>query len=405
MKGIHRLSARQVETTRHDGKHSYARYLPDGGSLYLRIRPNQGRSWVYKYRHKGSRKLHEVGLGSFPAVSLAEARRRADQAREEHKTGVDPIDKRREADAVARGIPTFGAAVAEYIEWRVRQTGKGKLEGSSLVEWRTTLRLHAADLNEMRVDQIRPEDIEAALKAVWAKNKSAPRILNRVEQVFARQIALRFRSDNPAVWDIQQHLLGHGAESGEGHKALPWQEVPVFMKRLRAETGPAARTLEFIILTASRAGQVIGNRDNAPMPWSEVDVERRLWTISDERMKGDKLHIVPLSDRALELLGQPGDGKVLKGSLSALGALVKKLGAKSTVHGFRSSFKSWSEENGWGNDPRLAEFALAHSLPDKVEASYNRVTRVEERRRLMQRWADYCAGIATDAKVVSLRKA
>jgi integrase len=275
-----------------------------------------------------------------------------------------------------------------------------------LVEWVTTLRLHAAKLNSMRVDQIQPEDVASALKAVWATNRSAPRILNRIEQVFARTIALRYRADNPASWDIQQHLLGHGAERGEGHAALPWQQVPEFMERLRAETGAAARMLEFIILTGVRLSEAAGERKtfrSKPM-LSAAEIDQATWTIPASRMKAGIEHRVPLSDRALEILEEALTLKPMHAY--KVPQLAKRLAAgAATVHGFRATFKSWVEENGYGSDPRLIEFALAHSLPDKVEASYNRVTRVEERRALMQRWADFCAGIDQGAKVVKLRKA
>jgi hypothetical protein len=188
---------------------------------------------------------------------------------------------------------------------------------------------------------------------------------------------------------------------------MAWQDIPAFMERLRAEPGKFARALEFTILTAARIGEVMGNgiaaRSKPPMAIEEVDFSKRLWTVPASRTKVGKLHIVPLPDRALEIAVEAAG--TLKVHSMALAPLLKRLGAQVTIHGFRATFRSWAEEAGYGSDPRLVEFALAHSLPDKVEASYNRVTRVEERRVLMQRWADFCAGVAVDAKVVKLRKA
>jgi integrase len=391
-KGIHRLSVRQVETAK-SKRPDVACYLPDGGSLYLRVR-GAAKSWAYRYRERGGGRQRELGLGSFPAVGLAEARDKADGLRKQHKLGVDVAGERKAERKRERGIPTFRQAVEEYIEWRTQQPGKGKLEGSSLAEWEATLRLHAKKLDPYRIDQITAQDVAATLMSVWKTNTSAQRILNRVEQVLARSIALRYRTDNPASWDIQQHLLGHGAEGGEGHAALPWQEIPAFMERVRAEPGPVARALEFIILAAARAGEVCGEskgrRQKPMMAATEIDRDRRLWIVPASRMKAGVEHRIPLSDRALEIVDEVLALNPKRAYL--VPRLLKSLAPDATLHGMRATFKSWAEENGYGSDPRLVEFALAHSLPDKTEASYNRVTRVEERRAVMQRWADHCDG-------------
>jgi integrase len=431
--GIHKLSARRVETAKHDPKHKGATYVPDGGSLYLRITRSGSRAWVFRYRERGGKRtLRELGLGAFPVVSLAEARAAADALRKQHKTGQDPLAERRAATQRRRSIPTFAERTEEYIKWRkgLPATARSpkKLAGSSLKEWETTLRLHVLPtLGPLPIDQIDGDDVAEAFGEVWHRNASAGRILNRVEQIFERAVARELRPDNPARWALQKHILGPAGEGGEGHASLPWRQVPEFIARLRADGSPAARAVEFTILTAARAGEVIGSRDRgkSALTWQEIDPSARLWTIPAARMKARAQHVVPLSGRALELLDKPREpgaevftfpthyDRVLADQLVRMGVTVPRHGADGaeesvpiTLHGFRASFRSWAEENGYGSDPRLIEFALAHKLPERVEASYIRVTRVEERRAVMEHWAKFASGEEPDTdNVVPLSRA
>jgi integrase len=429
MSGIHKLTARKCETAKPDPRHRYSTYLPDGGSLYLRIARAGSKSWAFRYRERGGKRtLRELGLGGFPGVSLAEARIKADALRKQHREQADPLAHRRAAEARRRSVPTFAERAAEYIEWRkaLPPTARSpkRLAGSSLTEWETTLRLHVLPtLGPMPIDQIDGNDVAEALGEVWRTNASAGRILNRVEQIFERAIARELRApDNPARLTLQRHILGPAGEGGGlGHAALPWPEVPAFTARLRGESGISARAVEFVILTAARTSEVIGSRSTRgkpPLTWAEIDAAARLWTIPAARMKARAEHVVPLSEAAMALLerlpqaGSPAaevfqfpggrHDAVLSDQLDRMGVTVLRRGSTGTeevpitMHGFRASFKSWAEENGYGSDPRLIEFALAHKLPDRVEASYSRVTRVEERRVVMERWARFADGASQD---------
>jgi integrase len=195
----------------------------------------------------------------------------------------------------------------------------------------------------------------------------------------------------------------------EHHAALPYAEVATFMAKLRQDTSAAARCLEFIVLTGARLAEATGAM------WSEIDFEARTWIVPASRMKGGREHRVPLSDGALAVLeamrairmsdfvfpgmrhGQPVGSRTIQD-------LVKELGGEITVHGFRSSFRDWAAER--TNFPReVAEMALAHAIPDAVEAAYRRGDLFDKRRKLMDAWAAYCVKVETDAgKVVALAR-
>ncbi|MEQ1865631.1 MAG: site-specific integrase [Micropepsaceae bacterium] len=244
------------------------------------------------------------------------------------------------------------------------------------------------------------------VEPIWPdKTETASRVRNRIESVLDWATVRGYRSgDNPARWK------GHLAEvlparnqiaKPQHHAALPFTEVPTFMSELRVRDGIAARALELTILTAARTGEVTGAQ------WQEIELEEKVWTIPEGRIKGGREHRVPLSDRAVAILkkipreGQfvfPGARKGHAISNMAMDAVLRRLGYKdgrATVHGFRSTFRDWAaERTAYPN--HVVEMALAHSVGNKVEAAYRRGDLFEKRRRLMTEWAHYCS-----AKIIS----
>jgi integrase len=184
----------------------------------------------------------------------------------------------------------------------------------------------------------------------------------------------------------------------EHHKALPWQQIPAFMSRLREEAGIGARALEAAILTAARSGEIRG------MTWGEVDLDQRLWTNPSSRMKAKREHRVALSDAAVTLLQAmvPSDGKTTPEQLvfpgakkdtqlsdMTLAAVLRRMKVEVTTHGFRSAFRDWAGEA--THHPReVIEHALAHQLKDAAEAAYARGDLLAKRRVLMEDWATWC---------------
>jgi integrase len=253
------------------------------------------------------------------------------------------------------------------------------------------------------------------LEPIWAqKPETASRVRGRIESILDYAKTRGYRDgENPARWRGHlQHMLVLKSKLRrvEHHPALPYAEIGAFMLELRSRGAPAARALEYLILTAARTSEAL------KADWSEINLDQRMWIIPADRMKAGKEHRVPLSEPAMALLQRlhdhrdgscvfpsPRDGRPLNSD--ALQALLQRMGRGDvTPHGFRSSFRDWgAEQTAYPNE--LLEFALAHGVTDKVEAAYRRGDMIEKRRRLMDDWAAYCGGIPATAgqNVVRLR--
>jgi integrase len=381
------LSARKVETLRKQGRHA------DGNGLYLVVKSSGAKSWAFLYTLNGQR--HEKGLGAYPAVSLAAARKLALQFREGIALGKDPLAE------TTRKLPTFGEFADEYIS---THSGAWK-NAKHRAQWKMTLQRYAAPLRGKQVDEIQVADVLQVLKPLWAtKPETASRLRGRIEAILDAAKARGYRDgENPAAWRGNlKHLLPKRLKLTRGHHAaLPFGEVPGFVRELRARTGTAARLLEFILLTAARSGEAIGAR------WGEIDMQSTIWTIPAHRMKAGREHRVPLSRRAMAILremqamrtsGHP-EATVFPGqqfdrplSVTSTAMVLRRMGRGDlTTHGFRSSFRDWVGE--CTDFPReLAEAALAHRVGDAVERAYRRGDALEKRRALMAAWEQYVCG-------------
>lgn len=336
-----------------------------------------------------------MGLGSYSAVSLAKAREKARQAREKLADGLDPIDARRQLAA----IPTFADVADELVKVRERDLRNAK----SKYRWKRALEIHAAGLRPLRVDAVTAEDVRRVLEPIWlTKPDAASKVRSYIEAVLDAAKARGHRSgENPARWRGHlDHLLPKQPKLTRGHHAaLPYADMPAFMAELRQRESVAALSLEFTILTAARTGETLGAR------WSEIDLAAKVWTIPESRMKGAREHRVPLTARAVEILGKVADlkksdapdaavfpGASRSGTLSnmAFAMLLRRMKRGDlTTHGFRSAFRDWAGE--LTNFPReVAEAALSHSVGDSVEQAYRRGDALEKRRKLMEAWARFC---------------
>ena len=407
-----RLSARAVATLKPDPSDRYARRYADGGNLYLIVDKSGAKRWalLYRDRRDGGR-FREMGLGSLSAVSLAEARQKAADARKLIDAGQDPISHRRASRAAGIGAAiTFG----EYADRYINETVAPRVRNEKhLAQWRSTLSNDAAALHGVSLAGIGNEDVLAVLKPIWqAKPETASRLRGRIERVLDAAIAQGLRSGaNPARWHGHlKAILPAPTEIKERghHTAMPYANVPAFMAALRERPAIAARALEFAILTAARTGEVLG------VNWAELDLDAGEWTVPASRMKAKKEHRVPLSGRALEILRElkgdreqpagfvfPGERRDQPLSSMALLMLLRRMEVTATAHGFRSSFRDWVGDK--TSFPReVAEAALAHGIGDKAEAAYRRGTALEKRRELMESWASYCATPRDRENVVPL---
>lgn len=377
-----KLNARKVATAK-PGKYS------DGGNLYLIVSPTGTRKWVLRFTWRGRAK--EMGLGSATSVTLANARQKAADARHAISLGLNPIEARkRDSD-----IPTFGNMADDVCE----ALSVGFRNEKHKAQWRMTLVRYAAPLRAKPVDTIGTDDVLAVLKSIWQeKPETASRVRGRIEKVLDAAKAKGFRDgDNPARWRGHlDHLLPRPVKLTRGHHAaMGYEEVSAFIGRLRERKATAAMALEFCILTAARSGEVLGLR------WSEIDLEKAIWTVPASRMKAGREHRVPLPDRAISILkalaitdqgefvfvGQKRNKPL---SSMALEMVLRRMNIENaTVHGFRSSFRDWA--GNVSSFPReVTETALAHVIGDKAEQAYRRSDALEKRRKLMDAWANYC---------------
>jgi integrase len=235
----------------------------------------------------------------------------------------------------------------------------------------------------------------------------------RVERVLDYASGLGYRTgNNPARLELVEAMLPHQDHTVEHHKALSPEHLVDFMRTLRETDDTAARALEFLILTGARAGMILGNKAcPGGMRWDEIDLDARVWSIPAARMKAKGKGFafeVPLSDRAIEVLGPPGDGLVFKLYEKTMIRVLRRLADDDTVkvHAFRALFRSWAGDTG-GFPFEVCEAAIAHVPPGKVVQAYTYLSKtLELRRKLMQAWADHLAGKLVDtSNVVALRSA
>ena len=370
------------------------------GGLYLHVNARGARSWIL--RVVVGEKRRDMGLGGYPDVGLADARQKAREARLKIEQGTDPILMRRQAKselmALQASDKTFEQAAGEYIRIHAESWANDKHRK----QWESTLSAYAFPvIGKLSLRDIRQEHILKILEPIWTeKTETATRIRGRLESIldWAKVRGLR-GGENPAAWKGHlDHMLPAPTrlKNVQHHPAVPVKDMPAFMLQLRQAAGIAAQALDFLILTAARSGEVRG------VAWDEVNLDEAIWVVPAERMKMKREHRVPLSKPALEILKRqprmestdlvfpaPRSGVM---SDATMAAVLKRMGVKATVHGFRSSFRDWCGD--YTNYPRdLAEQCLAHEADDPVEAAYRRGDALERRREIMREWAGFLGSI------------
>ncbi len=390
------LTARKVQTVTEPGMYS------DGQGLYLCVAPGGTKSWILRTTIKGRRTANgnpyrvEIGLGSVADVSLAKAREEASPLRLQARKGINPLDERR------RQMLTFEQAARKVYEgllptWRNEKHAQ---------TWWSTVNKHAnSQFGNRPIESVTSADILDVLGPIWVeRHETAKRLSQRLSTIFdwARG-AGHYPNPNPV--DGLKKSLPHVKRRAVHMAALPWEELPAFMSVLSERSGVSARTLEFIILTASRSGEARGAR------WSEFDFKSKVWTVPADRMKRGIEHRVPLCDEALAVLekvrgldvefvfpatSRDNRGKVREQSVMVFKALLRRMRREGfTVHGFRSTFRDWCSESAHA-DREVAEASLAHAVGNETERSYARSDLFDRRRSLMDAWGQYVVGKSGD---------
>ena len=377
------LSAIKVSSLRKPGR------FGDGGGLYLVVRPSGSKSWVLRIVADGKRR--DLGLGRYPDTSLAQAREKARELRSAIGQGRSPFADRRKST-----IPTFREAAHAVLELNRPRWSSEKYASS----WGQMLELHAMPaLGDVRVDLIGRQDVLKVLTPIWTGSPSlAKRLRQRMSTIFRWAMSHEHMEHNPAGEDLNGALPP--MPKVKNHlRSLPHGEVPEALRKVHESDASLSARLcfRFVVLTAARSGEARG------AVWDEVDLEAGTWTIPTERMKTRELHRVPLSRQAMGVIeeakglrtssdllfpsvaraGRPLSDWTLMVALRTIG-----LSERATVHGFRTSFRTWTLEETdapWA----VAEAALAHGLGNEVERSYARSDLFARRRKLMQDWADY----------------
>lgn len=410
-KKIERLSALAVARAIKPGLY------PDGAGLYLRVGRGGSKGWVLRFMLKGD--AREMGLGGLSKVNLAEARKKAADARLLLSEGKDPLTIRREEQirqttaeklAAARSI-TFSDCAEAYIRaheasWRNEKHRQ---------QWRNTLATYVEPVfGSVPVHDVDVDLITKVIEPIWSvKTETANRLRGRIEVILDWARVRGYRSgENPARWRGNlDHLLPARSKVRKvrHHAALPYVQLGGFMKDLRELDGIAAAALEFLILTVGRTAEVIGAR------WTEVDLSNRVWIVPAIRMKNGREHRVPLSLTAIRLLKRiqgasedyvfPGRSPNSPLSNMALLMVLGRMGRGDiTAHGFRSTFRDWAAER--TNFPNeVVEMALAHAVDSKTEAAYRRGDLFEKRSRLMSVWAEFCGKHNAPPNVIPLKSA
>jgi integrase len=391
MRALNRLSAIRVSKIKEPGLYE------DGGGLRLIVTDKRVKRWLLRITIRGRRV--ERGLGVWPAVSLEEARQTADRFRKAAKEGRDA---RLDEELVRRRLGViFKDAFEAFFEIRRQQLSNGK----HVEQWRNTMASYVFPaIGRRPVAEITAAEVIEVLNPIWfTKPETASRVLQRIKATFDSAILRGTREKaNPCIGITRE--LGTDHRKVAHHPALPWRDVPAFIATLRSRPAmPSTRLLfEFLILTAARSGEARGAL------WSEIEHADRTSTIpgfdptTGRRMKSGEAHVVPLSNRAIKVLAEarklhtgalifPGaKGQAL--SDNVLSKLMRDSGIPGTPHGFRSAFKDWAAETGVRDE--VSEAALAHTDRDRVRGAYRRTRFLEERRILMQRWADFLADAA-----------
>jgi len=386
------LTFKFVENLKAPGRYTDA--LVKG--LHLWVKVNLKQYWIFRFSSNG--KQHNISLGAYPKVSIAEARIKAQKARDELDKGSNPLTQRNEAKLKNKAKTPQGAKT--FREFSLECLQKKRLEWTNTKhadQWLYTLEEFAFPvIGSLPVNQVTMEHILTILSPIWAtKTETASRLRGRMEWILAAATALRLREgSNPASWrgHLQTILPAPKKIAKVKHfRALPYDQIPELLTKLNDLCSIGALALEFTILNASRSGEVFGGLQ------SEVNGD--IWTIPATRMKAKKEHRIPLCSRSLEILSisramDPESnylfsrkGKPLSGMTMAM--VLRRLEVDATVHGFRSGFRDWASEE--TNHPsEVIEMALAHAITNRVEAAYRRRDLLEKRRALLLEWERHC---------------
>ncbi len=386
------------------------KYAVGYAGLSLLVRPTSDRTarrrWIQKVKING--KQTTLGLGTWPAVSLREAREQAFRNFAAVEAGEDPRRRKAKPPATEQPkgvVPTVGEVFEAVIS---REKPRWRSPDSER-QWRNSVTRYADPLLAMRVDEVTSADVARVLQArgFWEeKQETARRVRARLARTFEMAVAMGHRTDNPAGRHLLTVLPRHASRVKRHHPALHHSEIAGLLEMVEASTADRVTrsAFTFLALTGVRTGEV------REMTWDEIDLENAIWTIPSLRTKSGRSHRVPLADCALRVLEDAqarwgGTGWVFPSSRPRAGAdrplskmaflqLLRRLDVPATPHGLRTSMRSWCEDT--GVDFAVAEAILGHVERNAVVRAYQRSDLLERRRPVMEAWAEYVAPVTSD---------
>jgi integrase len=400
-----KLTALKVKSA-NEGRHA------DGDGLYLLVKESGARSWLLRIQADGKRR--DLGLGTAEtssrtkdaqasadaiplltrrSLTLSEARDKADAYKRLVRAGIDPVAERKKAPTA---IPTFEQA-ARDCHTELKAGWRNKKHSDSWLACLVSYIFPA--IGDKPVDTITSIMVRDALAPIWLTiPETARRALQRIGAVLDFAHIKGWRPMETSLRSVRKGLPRQPLADNH-FVAMPYEDVPAFMERLAdAATTIGRDALCFTILNAVRSNET------RYAAWSEIDLEKATWTIPATRMKMNQVHVVPLAPAAVGILRRRWEARTSDDGFVFSSAGKKPISDMTmtkvlrddgfdttTVHGFRSSFTDWAAET-TSIPKEVVDKALAHKLPDKVEAAYRRTDFFERRRVLMTMWADYCGG-------------
>ena len=385
-----KLNAKQLQTLPKDKYH-------DRNRLYISIsKPGRGK-WSFRYTI--NKKSREMGLGSYPDVSLSDARQLSFNNKQLLSKKIDPIDDKNRVEVLRQQQNKKFSDIADlYIRTKKMPEWTNH---KSYTSWKNTLNTYAAPiLDNSPIVDINRDDIIGVLLPIWRKKtETARRIQQRLFLIFAfAKIRGWYNNDNPASWKEHLSLVlpdPYKIRKVKHHASLPYSQINVFYKQLSEFDLFSAYALRMVILTVARTSEVIKSK------FEEFDLEKKIWTLPYYNMKARREHKIPLSNEALSIIrflrrkhnhehvftNLVTDKHISDGAmLYILKSRFRDL--RITTHGFRSTFRDWAEETGLYQHNAI-EFCLAHELPNKVEKAYLRSDLIEQRKIIMNDWGKY----------------
>lgn len=366
--------------------------LTDGGGLYLHVMPDGRKYWRMAYRFDGRQKT--LAIGVYPAISLADARRTQAEAKATLASGQDPSATKQQAKAKV-GRPEVITVADIARDWFDKQTVKWSDGHALRLKGRLEQDIYPT-IGRLPVASVTPADVIEAIRKIENRGAidTSRRVKQMVSQIFSYAISCGLTDRNPAD-HIGAALTARPRQVN--HHALPISELPEFLHKLEAYDGHLQTRLALwmILLTFVRTTELRGAL------WDEVDFKDALWRIPASRMKMHRDHLVPLSRQAVAALEtlramaagspfiypSPAAGKVMSSNTMIYALYRMGYHSRATTHGFRAMASTWLNENGY--HPDWIETQLAHAPKNEVRAAYNRASYLDQRRRMMQDWADF----------------